>query len=159
MNEPVMEVGVAQYELEIAIDAPRDAVWRALTQETNAWWLPDFHMVASGSTVTLDARAGGQLVERTEEGGSLLWYTVTLCTPGESLHLVGHLAPAWGGPATTMLHLALVDERDEGGEGDGTVLRVQDALFGRVAEETVESLRSGWDQLFGSGLKRFAEAS
>ena len=139
------------YDLEIIIDAPRAAVWKALTEETDNWWLADFHMVGEGSVVTLDATAGGHLIEKTEDGASLLWYTVQMCTPGESLHLVGHSAPQWGGPSISMLHLALED-RD-----DATVLRVQDAIFGRVADTSVSSLKQGWQQLFGDGLKRYVE--
>ncbi len=143
---------VRTYELEIVIDATPEEVWRALTEETNAWWLPDFHMMGEGSVVTFDARAGGQLVERTEPGGSLLWYTVQMCTPHVSLHLVGHIAPEWGGPATTMLRLGL-EERD-----GGTVLVVQDATFGHTSAETAKSLEDGWRQLFTDGLKRYVEA-
>jgi len=146
-----METRAKKYQLEIVIDAATDVVWRALVDEMDAWWLPDFHMLGEGSVVTFDATAGGHLIERKEDGGSLLWYTVSMCTPGESLHLVGHLAPAFGGPATTMLHLALA-ERD-----GATVLSVEDALFGHFSDETVTSLEAGWGQLFGDGLKRHVE--
>ena len=67
---------ILQYELEISMRAPRERVWGALTDEINAWWLPDFHVVGPESVVTLDARAGGGLVEALPDGGSLLWYTV-----------------------------------------------------------------------------------
>ena len=45
------------------IDAPRDRIWRALTEEERIaeWW---------GSYVSLDARLGGRLTERwTDAGG------------------------------------------------------------------------------------------
>ena len=146
-----LPIRACKHELEIPIQAPVEVVWKALTEDTNAWWLPDFHMVGEGSVVTLDATAGGHLIERHENGSSLLWHTVIMCTPGESLHLVGHLAPPWGGPATTMLHLALR------AEGETTVLVVEDALFGHVSDSTAESLEQGWMQLFGEGLKPHAE--
>ena len=98
---------IANYELEVSIDRPRETVWKALTQDTNAWWLPAFHMVGEGSTVTLRAEAGGQLLEKRESGGSLLWYTVHMVDPGNSIHLVGYSFPEWGGPGVTMLKLAL----------------------------------------------------
>ena len=101
------DAGVARYELEVEIQASPDAVWAALVQETNAWWLPDFHMVGAGSTVTLDARAGGGLIEARPDGAELLWCTVQWIDPGaRTLLLVGHLAPDWGGPTTTFLKLA-----------------------------------------------------
>jgi len=152
MSTELMETRALKYEFSIDIDAPREAVWTALTQETNAWWLPDFHMVGADSVVTLDARAGGQLVETNEAGGSLLWYEVQMCTPGESLHLVGHIGADWGGPATTMLTIKL-EQR-----GDTTTLRVADALLGCVSASMPDSLEEGWKQLFGAGLKAHVES-
>lgn len=143
----------AHYELEITIAAPPSTVWDALTAETNSWWLPDFHMVGPDSEVTLEPHAGGHLIERTADGGSLLWYTVIMATPGESLHLVGHVAPQWGGPATTMLDLALSPQ------GEGTKLTVRDSRFGNMDSVNGESLVAGWTQLFGDGLRDHVERS
>ena len=151
MSSETLPVQALMYELQISIDAPKAVVWRALTEETNAWWLPDFHMVGEGSVVSLEARAGGHLIESRAEGGSLLWYTVHMCVPEKSLHLVGFMAPEWGGPATTMLELSL-KETDT-----GTRLVVRDALFGHVTESTAKSLEEGWGKLFGKGLKEHAE--
>lgn len=153
MTAQIMETRAAKYEFEIEIQASRDAVWTGLTTEINKWWLPDFHMVGEGSVVSFDTRAGGHLVETKEDGGSLLWYTVLMCAPGESVHLVGHVAPEWGGPSTNTLCFRLEEK------GDATILRVQDAHFGHVADSTLESLESGWKQLFGEGLKPYVEAS
>jgi uncharacterized protein YndB with AHSA1/START domain len=152
MSGTTYEVKAIGYELEVSIDAPKEVVWKAMTEETNAWWLPDFHMVGAGSTVSLDTRAGGQLVESMPDGGSLLWYTVQMCVEGESLDLVGHLGPDYGGPATTLMRLALEDR-------DGaTVLKVRDALYGHVSDAAVASLSSGWKMLFEDGLKHHVEA-
>lgn len=151
MSPSTLEAKTVSYELEIPIEAPKDAVWRALTEETNAWWLPDFHMVGEGSVVSFDARAGGQLLESREDGGSLLWYTVHMCTPGESLHMASQIFPQWGGPATSQLQLSLEES------GGRTILRVQDAHYGHVSEANVRSLEEGWRQLFSEGLKRHVE--
>ncbi len=151
MKSETAPIQALKYELQIPIDAPQAVVWKALTEETNAWWLPDFHMVAADSVVSLQARAGGHLIESVADGGSLLWYTVQMCVPGKSLHLVGFMAPEWGGPATTMLELSL-DETDT-----GTMLVVRDALFGQITESTAKSLEEGWGKLFGQGLKQHAE--
>ncbi len=151
MSSEILPVQVLKYELQIPINAPKAVVWRALTEETNAWWLPDFHMVGEDSVVCLQARAGGHLIESTADGGSLLWYTVHMCVPEQSLHLVGFMAPEWGGPATTMLELSLEETYT------GTRLVVRDALFGHVTESTAKSLEEGWGKLFGEGLKAHAE--
>lgn len=145
-----LETRALQYELEVAIEADRATVWSALTEDIDAWWLPDFHMVAPDSTVSLEAHAGGRLVERRADGGSLTWYEVQHCIPGAAVHLVGHLSPDWGGPATTMLSITLHPK------GDATTLRIRDALFGVVTQDTASSLQSGWRQLFAEGLAPYA---
>ena len=150
MSAQTLETRALKYELEVPIDAPADAVWSALTEETNAWWLPDFHMVGADSVVTLDCRAGGALVESLPDGGSLLWYTVHMVNPGKSLHLVGHLGSEFGGPATTLLALTLEDQ------GGRTLLKVTDALVGHVNEENADCLAEGWRQLFTEGLAAHA---
>ena len=152
MTVQTSEATVAQYELEIPIDRPREDVWRGLTEDMGVWWLPDFHMVGEGSVVTFDARAGGQMIESREGGGSLLWFTVQWCSPGEVLYLVGHHAPDWGGPATGMIKISLEDR-----EG-GTLVRFTDSHHGHVSEENLASLHEGWTQLLTAGLKAHVES-
>jgi len=153
MSAKTYETRAVSYTLEVRIDAPRRAVWDALTSGIDAWWLPDFHMTGAGSVLRFDARAGGQLIEERADGSGLLWYTVNMCIPGESLHMSGFASPEWGGPHSTLLHLALE-------EHDGvTVLRVEDALFGHVTDSHVASVQEGWTTLFRDGLKAHVEAA
>lgn len=142
-----------KYELEIAIDARREKVWAAILNDTNSWWLPDFHVAGPDSTVTLDPVAGGRgLVEETPDGDSLLWYSVQMFQPSVfKIYLVGHVAPEWGGPTTSMLKLAVEET------ATGCVLKVTDARHGFVDEAAVQSYSAGWTQLFTDGLKAFVE--
>ena len=140
----------ACYQLEIRIDASCKRVWQALTAEIDAWWLPDFHVAGENSTISLDPRPGGQLLECAADGGGVLWYTVHACRPGRSMTLVGPLS-ATSGPGVTTLTLAL--EENEG----GCRLTLIDALFGEISDELVERLRDGWSMLLGDGLKTHVE--
>ena len=151
MSPSLLETHAIQYAFDLQIDAPVDVVWKSLTDEIQEWWLPDFHMMGGDSIVDFEARAGGQLVERSETGGSLLWYTVMMAVPGESLDLVGHLAANYGGPSTSMLRIRIE------ASGDGTKVEFSDALFGRVSESSAASQEAGWKQLMGEGLKTHAE--
>lgn len=57
----VTQARVVQYEFEIDIDAPRERVWRALTDQLSSWWLKDFHVLGEDSIVTLEPTPGGRL--------------------------------------------------------------------------------------------------
>ena len=143
------------YELEIAIDASRERVWKAIFEETNFWWLPDFHVVEAESTVTFDPSPGGRgLVEDTADGGGLLWYSVQMVLPDQfKVYLFGHIAPEWGGPATSNLRLS-VEETES-----GCVLQVTDARHGYMDEAHIQSNQEGWTQLFTDGLKQYVEST
>jgi len=147
------DASCVSYELEIGIDASRERGWKAIFDEVNSWWLPDFHLVGQDSVVTFDPTPGGQgLVEKIEGGGGLLWYQVHFYQPDEfKVYLVGFVAPDWGGPSTSHLKLAL--EASE----TGCVLKVADAQHGSVSADSVQSLHDGWIQLFTDGLKAFVE--
>ncbi|MEM7024074.1 MAG: hypothetical protein AAF637_16000 [Pseudomonadota bacterium] len=152
MQPKVLPSRTVTYELEIQIGASAAQVWRELTENTNSWWLPDFHVAAPDSTVTLDAVPGGQLVERTSDGGGIVWYTVQACRPGISMTLLGSLSEGCG-PGTTMLTIVLEED------SRSCVLRLTDVLFGHISDELVESLRSGWVCLLGEGLGRYTEST
>jgi uncharacterized protein YndB with AHSA1/START domain len=145
---------VVQYELEVEIQASQQRVWKAIIEETNSWWLPDFRMVGAGSVVSFDPVPGCKgLVEELDGGGSLQWYSVQYYKPHEfTIYLVGYIAPDWGGPSTSHLKLALE------GTDAGCKLKVTDAQCGNVSEDSIQSLVDGWTQMFSEGLKVFVEA-
>lgn len=142
------------YEMEIAIDAPPQRVWNAIFEETQNWWLPEFHVAGAGSTISFDPNPGGKgIMEVTGHGGSLQWYTVQMHLPEQfKIYLVGYIAPEWGGPMTSHLMLAVEPS------GSGSVLRIADARNGNVDEQHVQSYKDGWNQLFSDGLKAYIEA-
>lgn len=142
---------VGCYDVDIAIDAPPARVWEALTREIDRWWLADFRLVGEGSEVSLDLAPGGHLAERKGDG-CLLWYTVAAVKPGESLDLIGHMGRGWGGPTLSTLTLRLA------ASATGTTFTIQDGLCGQVTAKQIESLRTGWTQLFTDGLKSWVES-
>lgn len=147
----VTDAKIIKYQFEVLIDRSAVDIWALLTDKINAWWLDDFRALGEGSTVSLNAVSGGQLIERAADNSSLEWYRVQMAVPEKSLYLVGYMAPDWGGPTTSMLKLA-VEDRDS-----GSALIVSDALLGNVSESSASSAESGWKTLFGVGLKAFAE--
>lgn len=144
---------IAQVELEIPIAAPRDRVWKALTDQVELWWPREFFASADPLRMQFDARLGGLLREESATGGGVLWYTVIALEPGTSVTMVGHIAPAFGGPSQTMLRLTLRNQ------GTGTVLELSDAVFGNVGERTAAGNEEGWRALFEKAFKGFVETS
>lgn len=141
------------YEIEIEISAPRKRVWQAIFEETNSWWLPDFHVAGEDSVVTFDTMPGGPgLMEAAPNGSVLQWYTVQMFLPVDfKIYLVGNVAPEWGGPTTSNLKLAVLETES------GCRLQVSDARHGNVDDAQAKSYEDGWRQLFTDGLKKFVE--
>jgi len=151
MSVSTANLGSASITLEIAIQASRETVWRAIVDETGSWWREDFFVTRGNRKFQLEAHVGGRLYEETDTGAGLLWYTVTAIEPEVSLNLAGHLAPPWGGPATSLLSFQLEDN-------DGaTLLKFSDNLFGVVSETLEKNATEGWKLLLCDALKTYVE--
>ncbi len=111
----------------------------------------DFYVGQAPKGFILEARPGGRVYEDWGNDAGALWYTVLVVEPPTVLELAGHLTPSFGGPATTTARLTLTEQ------GGATVVKVEDAIFGRVDEHTVPRLREGWRALMGRGLKAHVE--
>lgn len=146
-----LTASAAILEMEVVIDASRERVWQAIIERPDAWWISDLRCVSADSTISLDAQAGGHLIERDDAGGSLLWFTVIAVEPGKSINMVGSLAPPWGGPSQGFLNIALE-------EHDGqTTVKMTNSHHGHIAEGSLASMDSGWRMLLENGLKSLVE--
>ena len=154
MTKPELtDSNIFKYEFEVPIKCPTEKVWAILTDNIDQWWMNDFRALGEGSVMSLSAKTGGSLLETGKNGDTLEWYRVQMCVGGQSLYLVGYLAPDWGGPTISMLKLAL--EAD----GETCLLKVSDGLLGNTSESAAKNAEDGWLQMFGDGLKAYAEAS
>ena len=147
--------GCSSYELEIAIEASQEQVWKAIFSDIDSWWLPEFHVAGANSKISFDPQPGGPgIMESTPDGGALQWYTVQMHLPSQfKIYLVGYIAPEWGGQMTSHLMLAVEPT------ASGCVLKIADARNGNVDEKHVQSYKDGWNQLFTDGLKKFVEGN
>jgi uncharacterized protein YndB with AHSA1/START domain len=150
MNE-VEDAKTATLRLEFPIEAPVERVWEAILNETSRWWDQEFVALPGSKGVTLEPRLGGRLYEQTEDGRGLVWAQVIGIDPGRSIDFLGVMTPAFSGPTTTMVQLAI--ETSEG----GTVLRLTEGLVGRVTDEVVANMTAGWTFLMGTKLKGYVE--
>ena len=142
---------IAKYEFSVPIRCPVEQLWSILADEIDAWWPSDFRALGEGSTLSLSLAPSGALLETDKNGGYLEWFRVQMVSPSDTLYLVGYLAPDWGGPTVSMLKLAFA-QSDE-----GSILTVSDALMGNVTQKSANSALVGWKQVFGGGLKTYAE--
>jgi len=147
----ILEASAARIELEVAIEATIDKVWRAIIDQPDAWWVTELRCVPGGSKLVLDPRAGGTLVEENGNGTSLLWFTVIAVEPPRSINLAGAIAPPFGGPCHAFLLLEL-EERD-----GVTVVKLTNSLHGHVDEKLLPDIEGGWRLLLENGLKRLVE--
>ncbi len=139
-------------EMEVPIAASPQRVWEATVNEMDQWWLVDFRCAGKPGKIVFEARVGGQMYEDSGDGAGIHWFRVISLDPGKSMHLSGHIAPPFGGPATALMYLNF-----EAQEDGTTVLKVTHSLVGKLDDGFVSSLDSGWKQLFVDGLKQHAE--
>ena len=146
----LLESKIFKYAFDVPINQKADKLWSNLIEQIDAWWMADFRALGEGSKVSLSLGENGVLVEKGPSGETLEWYRVQMCVPGKSLYLVGHVAPDWGGPTTSMLKLEIT------ADGDASRLTVSDALLGNVSKAKAEGVEDGWKQMFNT-LKIFCE--
>jgi len=155
MSEPENALRTAEIALDWEIAASPQRLWRAIFDQPETWWPADFRAVAGGATMRFEERLGGQLREEGADGSGVMWYQIVALDPLRSIDLTGQLASRYGGPATSMLHLTLEPGRAEG----STLLKLTDSVFGRLGDGFQASAASGWQQIFGEGLKPYIEAA
>lgn len=149
----IFESKVAVVRLTYKIEAPLARVWKVITEEAGSWWDSDFAALPGSGGVKLEARLGGRLYEETPDGKALEWARVIAVNPPVSIDFQGIMTPSFGGPTITTVQLSLAEV-----EG-GTELTMTDGLIGRVTDEGLAQMGIGWDFLFGTKLKAYAEAT
>lgn len=136
--------------VSIPIRASKDRVWKAMIDDIDHWWLPDYRIAPESKQMILEARAGGRFYEDAP-GGGLLWYTVQMVSVAESIDMIGFLARRFGGPTMSLLHISLQESNGV------TIVTIEDSLIGAFSDEMAKQTHAGWTALFESGLKPYAE--
>jgi len=130
-----LAVRTLEVEHELAVAAPREKVFDALTR-MGEWWP---HRFREGSSVHLEPSVGGRFWEEWPEGGAL-YATVTDVLRPERLRCAGPMG--MGGPVNGLFAMEL-DERP-----DGTLVRLSHRAFGDIDEETQAAYSQGWVGVF-----------
>jgi hypothetical protein len=143
--------GVVQVNVDVNIKASLDRVWKALIEETSAWWPRDFYTSTATKGFLIEPRLGGRVYEDWGNEAGLLWFTVIGINPPNALTLLGYLTPGFGGPAMTMLELSL------NSLGETVALHVTETVSGRAEAKMEATLRDGWITIFDHGLRAYVE--
>jgi DNA-binding transcriptional ArsR family regulator/uncharacterized protein YndB with AHSA1/START domain len=129
-----------QIEQEITIAAPRSKVFDALINRMDEWWA--FRVAGEGTTVTLDARPGGQFLEtRGDDGHGEYWGTVQAIRENELLRIEGPM-----GTTTPMIGVHSYKLEDADG---GTLVKLSHRGFGELIPEWRDNYSHGWQYLIG----------
>jgi len=140
---------IGDLRLEIDVAAPPATVWRALTRDLGSWWPQDCFSggEAGRRSFELEAVPGGLMREVWEDGGGLLWGTVTTADPERLLQVQGATFPKWGGP-----NLWFGTWRLEATDG-GTRLTFEESTVGKVTPENLAEKQGGWSYLWDVALR------
>ncbi|MCL6574174.1 MAG: helix-turn-helix domain-containing protein [Bacillus sp. (in: Bacteria)] len=136
-------------EQELVIDAPREQVFKALTEQAGQWW--EFRIAPKGvsSYFTFDPVPGGQFVERWRKNEGAVWGTVYYVNAPEEIRLHGHLGMQ--GAVNSSYTYRLLDK-------DGaTLLLLSHTASGMIEADWEKSHSEGWNYLLGTLLKNFVE--
>lgn len=137
---------VMSIEQEVTLAAPAARVFRALTEEMDAWWSP--RLYDAPNKITLEPHVGGRFFE--EHGGeTALWAIVRRIEPGKKLMLDGPL-----GFETPVASISTFDLEEHDGK---TTVRVSHRAIGEITEEEIAGYGRGWELLMQTQLPGWVE--
>lgn len=136
-------------EQEIKIDAPREVVFKALTENVEDWW--EFRLAPKGLTsqFTFEPIPGGQFIEKWGETEGAVWGNVYYVNAPEEIRLHGHLGMRG---AVNSAYTYRLLEKD-----GGTLLQLSHAASGILQEQWEHEHSKGWEYLLGTLLKNYVE--
>lgn len=97
-----------------------------------------------------DASLNGGIFEESRSGNGIVWYRIIALDVPSSVTLAGFIAPPWGGPATSLLRLAIEPAGDQ-----KSTLEIHDSILGNANPADVEA---GWRAIFGGFIQKLASS-
>ncbi|HEU4965657.1 MAG TPA: metalloregulator ArsR/SmtB family transcription factor [Bacilli bacterium] len=137
-----------EIEMEVTIQAPREKVFAALTQDINQWWAYRLGGERT-STLHLEPKMGGRFYEDWGNGEGAVWGTVYYFQAPAEIRLNGPL----GMKGAVNSDYSYVLEEQDG----ATVLKLSHQAVGLLQPDWEEAHRHGWQELLGQFLKEFVE--
>jgi DNA-binding transcriptional ArsR family regulator/uncharacterized protein YndB with AHSA1/START domain len=140
---------VFQIEQEVLIQAPREEVFKALTEKVGDWW--EFRLAPKGvhSKLLLEPVPGGEFIEKWRENEGAVWGNVYYVNAPEEIRLQGHLGMQ--GAVNSSYTYRLLER-----EG-ATLLQLSHTASGVIEENWEQDHIHGWKHLLGTLLKNYLE--
>mgnify|MGYP005828327027 CR=1 FL=1 len=140
-----------QIEQEVLINAPREQVFKALTEQVSDWW--EFRLAPKGvsSELSLNPTPGGLFIEKWGNNAGAVWGNVYFVNAPEEIRMQGHLGMQ--GAVNSSYTYRLLEK-----EG-ATLLQLSHSASGILQENWEQSHNEGWLHLLGTLLKNYVEQS
>ena len=124
---------LVEIEMELRVDAPIERVYKALTEEIDAWWP---HRFKPDSTVYAEVAVGGKIEERFKNGGGALYGEFLYFDPPTKIASGGSSALNRGYSTYSVDNL----ERTDTG---GTLIKRKFQVWGLVPQDAEDMYRGG----------------
>ena len=136
---------------ELTVAAPVERAWKVFTDEIDAWWPVATHSIAPDRVkeIVFEARKGGRIVERWDDGTESSWGEVDVCEPPNRLRFSWHPNP--DRPAATEVEVTFTPA------GSETLVRLEHRGWERLRDEGAKSRADydgGWDYVLGRFTER-----
>ena len=136
-------------KLQVALQAPVDKVYQALTRDLNKWWS---YRISVDSFMVLEPQVGGRFFEEFNGGGGVLYASVTYLKQDKEIRLNGSMGLTDLASSST-IRLVLQAQQP-----DATLLLLSHHFLGRVNVITADTFRKRWEELLKQNLKSFVES-
>ena len=132
---------IAPVVKEVVVAAPVERAWKVFTSEMGTWWPSETHSVGTARTrdVVFEARHGGKIFERWDDGTESTWGEIDVWEPPQRVRFSWQ--PNHDRPAATEVEVTFV------AHGEGTLVRLEHRGWERLGDEAAESresYESGW---------------
>lgn len=131
---------------ELTVAAPVEKAWAVFTDEISSWWPSETHSIEPErvSEIVFEARPGGRIVERWDDGTEFSWGEVDLCEPPHRVRFSWHPQKEPG--AATEVEVTFT------ATGNGTNVRLEHRGWERLGERAAGARADydpGWDFVLG----------
>ncbi|HEY2784553.1 MAG TPA: SRPBCC domain-containing protein [Fimbriiglobus sp.] len=148
-----MSVPASAYSLavEVTVAANRNKVWKALVKKTSDWWPASYFSVPTTKRFVIENKLGGLAFEDSGKKAGAVWGTVIGWLPPEKITFAFEMYPGWSGPGRSFVSVTLSDSFE------GTTIVLEDHGVCPHADKAAQSLKDGWQVLFGTHFKEYLE--